>query len=374
MQPKLAVPRDTFTEAQITGLIRDDTSITIGNGMELIKRDLTVLDDVSEWLRGGSVSRDSLATLHGSMTFDISRQLSWGSAIVRPYMTISNGSIKARFNLGAYFTSTPATKMDANISTFDVTGYDILNGLNSLVGDSFAIQAGESYLAKVEDILLSQGYTKYTIEPTRYGTTAPSPKAWPMDTQTSWLIIVNELLKAVGYAPIYSDWDGRLVCQQHVEPRDRIAEWTYDRGQYTGQLVPGGTITHDYFNTPNRWVGIQGNVTDATTVITEGSGKFTYINQSDGETSVQQRGQTITKVLSFTAADQSALVAAVMAQVAIDRVVGSTIDIDTSANPLHWHNDIVKVETREFGIVNTQVTRWSMDIVTGKMQHSWAVL
>lgn len=374
MQPRLTVPRDTFTDAQITGLIRDDTSITVGRGMELLTRGLSVLDDLTDSLRDGNVQRDSLATLHGSCSFNISRQLSWGNAIVRPYVTISDGIDKARFNLGAYFTSTPQTQMDSNIPTFAVTGYDILHALNNLVGDSFAIQIGESYLAKVEDILVSQGYTQYVIEPTRWGTTAPSPKAWPMDEQTTWLAIVNDLLKAVGYAPIYSDWDGRVVCQQNLSPYERTPEWDYDRGEYTGQLFPGGSITHDYFATPNRWVGIQGNVTDAATVITEGSGKYTYINQNDGETSVTQRGLTVTKVMTLTVADQAALESAVLAQVAIDRVVGSTIDISTSVNPLHWHNDIVSVETRELGTVKAHVTRWSMDIVTGVMQHSWAVL
>ena len=373
MQPRVTSVRSTLTDAQVEGLIKTDASIKIGFGMELLDRSLNVLGDVTDSLRECSTGRDNTATIHGSCTFDIATPLPWGRAIVRPYMTIRNSTISATFNQGAYFTSTPNTKTDRLPRTYTVQGYDILNALNTLVGDSFAIGIGDAYLTVVESILIAQGYTEYSIDPQRATTTAPAAKGWPLDESTTWLMIVNDLLKAVGYRSIYSDWHGRLVCEAIVDTPTAAPEWYYTRGQFDGQLIPESDIAHDFFATPNRWVAINGN-TNTVTSPTEGNGVYTYVNQSQGETSVNERQQTITKVMTVDAADQAALVAAVMAEVAKDKNVGTTMEARTSANPLHWHQDVVSVETLEIGIVAMQQVRWSLNLRTGDMGHSWAVL
>lgn len=373
MQPRVTETRDTLTATQVESLIKTDASIKLGFGMELLDRDLNVLGDVTDSLRECSTGRDNTATIHGSCSFDIATQLPWGRAIVRPYMTIRNSLITARFNQGAYFTSTPSTKTDRMPRMYTVQGYDILTALNTLVGDSYAIGVGDNYLTAVESILLANGYTQYTIDPIRASTVAPAAKGWPLDESTTWLMIVNELLAAVGYRPIYSDWHGRLVCESIVDPGNMPPEWYYTRGLYDGQMVPESEIVHDFFATPNRWVGINGS-TNTTTTPTEGNGVFTYINQNQGETSVNDRGQTITKVMTVTAADQAALMAAVMAEVAKDKNVGTTMEARTSANPLHWHQDVVSVETVELGIVRMQEVKWVLNLRTGDMGHSWAVI
>lgn len=377
MRPKIDSYRSDFTEAQIDALIKTDTSIAIGHGMELINRDLMVLDDISRDLRDCTVTHDNSATLHNTSTFDITQRLAWGSAIVRPYVTIDNGTLKARFNMGAYFTEAPENEEDRLPTTFRVNGYDILKGLNNLVGDSYAIRIGDSYLDAVESILLSQGYTQYTIDPSRRGTLATTPKAWPIDETTTWLMIVNELLTAVGYAPIYSDWDGRLVCDQFTEPSMRITEWKYDKGVYTGQLVPGTKVKHDFYAAPNRWVGIRNSTQDTTgtAALIEGNGVFTYRNETKGETSIEGRGREQTKVIRVDVADQAALEAAVMAEVATDLVIGTLIEASTSCNPLHWHDDVVSVETSTLGTIRVRQNTWSMSLSDkGKMSHVWALL
>ncbi len=373
MQPRVTPVRITLTDAQVEGLIKTDASIKIGFGMELIDRDLNILGDVTDNLRECSTSRDNTATIHGGCTFDISTQLPWGRAIVRPYMTIKNSLITATFHQGAFFTSTPNIRTDRTPRTYTVQGYDILNALNTLVGDSFAIGVGDNYLTVVESILTGQGYSQYSIDPTRASTNAPSAKGWPLDETTTWLQIVNELLAAVGYRPIYSDWAGRLVCEALVDTINSAAEWTYTRGKFDGQMVPESEITHDFFATPNRWVGVNGN-TSTTATPTEGSGIYTYVNQNQGETSVAERGQVITKVMTVDAADQSALVAAVLAQVGIDKNIGTTMEAQSSANPLHWHQDTVSVETLELGIVRMKQVKWAMNLRTGGMSHSWAAI
>ncbi len=377
MQPRIAPIRSDLTETQIEALIKTDTSITIGRGMELLDKNLTVVTDITDDLQACTVSHDNFATLHGHLTCTLARQLTWGRAIVRPFVTIDNGVQKARFNMGAYFTNTPANEEDRTPAMFSVEGYDILNGLNNLVGDSYAINIGDNYLVAVEAILQGQGFTQYAIDPSRASTVAVAPKAWPIDDQTTWLMIVNEILSMVGYRSIYSDWDGRLICESHNAPVDRASEWTYTRGQFDGQLVPGTKINHDYFAAPNRWVGIRQSTQDTTgtVTLTEGNGIYTYLNETDGETSISARDQEITRVIQIEAADQAALVAAVRAEVAKDKAIGTSIEAATSCNPLHWHMDVVTVQTTTLGSVKVLSNTWSMDLMNkGNMSHSWAVL
>ncbi len=373
MQPRVLPIRGDLTAAQVEALIKTDPSIIVGCGMELLDRDLNVLADITQYLRTCTVTHENANTLHNVAQFTISTPLTWGRAVVRPFVTISNGVQKARFNMGAYFTSTPATITDEVPATYSVAGTDILNALNTLVGDSYSIMVGDNYLDAVESILTNLGYSQYIIDPVRLTTTAPAAKGWPLDENTTWLMIVNELLKAIGYAPIYSDQDGRLVCEQLRDDATRAPEWTYTRGQFDGQLVPGQEIVRDYFSTPNRWVGIQGTPAEGVTP-TEGNGVYTYVNTNDGDTSVSARDQLITRVLTLTAADQAALVAAVMAEVAKDKQVGTNVTATTSINPLHWHQDIVSFESLEIGNVRVKAISWSMDLLTGAMNHRWAVL
>ena len=142
VQPKLATPRELLSESTVVGLIRDDAAITLSAGLELIDRGLNVLADLTEWLEGGMVERSNYATLHGRADLDIATDLAWGSAIVRPFMVISNGTDEARFNLGAYFTNTPARVYGVEPRTYSVEGFDILHALATKVGDSYAVNAG----------------------------------------------------------------------------------------------------------------------------------------------------------------------------------------------------------------------------------------
>jgi hypothetical protein len=373
MQPPITNARSQFTEAQITKLIKRDP-ILVGAGMDLLDRDLNVLSSLSNNLVGGEVKRSNYATLHGSCSFGLTTQLAWGSAIVRPYMLMTNGTITARFNLGAYFTNTPDNVTGEDPTTYSVEGYDILDALNQEVGDGYAVNAGVEYLAAIETILINQGYSQYSIDTSRAGTLLPSAKGWAMSEKATWLRIVNELLAAIGYRGIYSDWDGRLICAPYTAPEERQAEWTYDDGEFTSELGPQQVIKHDFYRAPNRWVGVINNAQEGETP-TEGAGMFTYQNDSDGETSVEARGRVIQAPrIEVDAADQAALVTAVMQQVARDKVIDTMIEANTTPNPLHWHFDILKLTTAELGTLKLRENEWSLPLDGGQMTHIWAVV
>lgn len=377
MQPITADPRGRLTADQVRWLIQGAPAIEVTPGMELIDQDLSLIEDISEDLGGGHVARNSYATLHGTGAFAIRRVLHWPSAIVRPYMTFSDGDITARFNLGAYYTSVPERQSGEIPPTWDVTGFDILHRLADKTGIPYSIPAGTQYGTAVRTILTEQGYSRFIISPLAATKVLTSAYVSPLDDEKTWLSIVNDLLAAMGYAGIWSDWEGRLRCEPYVIPRERSVEWVYDADPDTSILSPQHTTVSDLYEAPNRWVFIRNNDVDGPAPV-EGNGIFTYINELVGETSVESRaGRIVTRIERIDAADQEALVNRAWVTIDADLRAPLLIRARTTPNPLHWHFDRIVIDDPS-GVVNpwsdVLSTEWSLPLDGSDMEHSWTVL
>lgn len=378
MQQLTEWPRDGFTDEQIVGLLQDSPALELTAGLELVDLDLNVLEDVSDDLAGGQVSRNSLADLHATCTLQITRDLDWGAGLVRPYLTVSDGQIAARFYLGVYHLNTPSRSAQESPPTFDVQGYDLLLRLADPVGDAWSIAVGDLYLTKVEEILRSLGFTQFIIDQEAAAKAAPTPRTWAFTDRVTWLQVVNDLLASVGYAGIWSDWNGRLRCSPYQLPAAREIEWTYTDDAATTMLTAEQTITQDFFDAPNKWIFYRGNGIDGETP-TEGNGRFGWVNYRVGLTSVEARGgRIITRMESVDAADQAALYAQALQMIQNDMDVATVIDQPTSANPLHWHLDRLLIQGAG-SIVDVQCTAWTLPLpggsgVPGDMSQTWRAI
>jgi hypothetical protein len=382
MQHPTDAPRSHLTVDQVVSLIQDSSTLTVDKGLELVNQALEVELDISPDLVGGSISRDSYADLHASATFELSADLDWQTAIIRPYMILSNGVLEARFNLGAFYTSTPKQSVKTAPRVHEVTGYDILHRLHDTVGDAYSVAQGAFYLAAVEEILQAQGFTKYIIDQRDAATALPSAKTWALDENIKWITVVNDLLAAIGYQGIWSDWNGYLRVQPYITPRDRAAEWAYRADDpAVSMLTSDRAVIRDYYESPNRWVAVVSNswsTTDAEgneveITPTENNGIWTYVNQTTGPTSVEAReGRTITRMLSIEAADQASLIAAAQVSIDADLRLSTTYEMGTAPNPLHWHFDRVILHDPELAeLRDVMVTSWTLDLDGGDMSQRW---
>lgn len=375
MQPPTAVPRDAFTSAQITALLQDASALTVAAGCELVDQGLAVLEDITDSLVSGSVSRNGYATLHGTATLELDRLLDWGSTLVRPYMTITDGVISARFNLGVYGTSMPSVTHGRTPYRYQVQGFDVLHLLNDPVGDAYAVAAGTGYLTAVENVLTGRGFTRYAIDQQSAASVLPLARTWPLDERTTWLTVVNDLLGSIGYQGIWSDWDGRLRVQAYDPPRERAAEWYYDTGQYTSMMGVERTVHQDWYFAPNRWVAVQSNAADQSTPVF-GNGVYIYLNSDFGPTSVSARnGRVVTRFLSIDAADHASLVAKAQVSIDADIRLPTTIEATTAPNPMHWHFDRLVLDDPAMGpVIDAVSTEWTLPLNGDDMTHLWSVL
>jgi hypothetical protein len=384
MQTPTDGPRSGFTRAQVAYLIQNAPVIDTDFGMELLNLDLSVAFDVSDFLVSATVSRSAYANIHGSASFTLAQPLSWGNSIVRPYFLMT-GPISStasalttmRFNLGAYFTDTPIEDLSQIPSTFDVTGYDILSILDDPIGDAYAVDIGSDPLDAVESILLGRGVTQYQIDrdATAAGRLLSSPMVWTLDDNVSWLTTVNALLAYVGYRGIWSDWNGVLHCETYTSPSDRAPEWTMDANIADTILTQRRKRTHDYYNAPNRWVFYRSSDTETAPPV-DGAGRYEFINNTEGETSVEARGgRTITKTGSVDAADQYSLIAAARQTIDADMQIPTTFEIETAPFPLAWHFDVYAVNDPALGAArNVLASQWSFNLDGSDMGQSWQVV
>lgn len=384
MQPRTASPREQYTSAQIVSLIRDWPSVHAVYGCEVLDMDLNVLADISDSLVGGSVKRSSYNALHGEAKFTLDIELEWGTAILRPYVVMSMPDVDARFNLGAYFPSTPKVQYGRDPILYEVTGYDILDRLNDPVGETYALSSSTVYLGAIEEIIQQQGYTKYVFDKFfSVGGGGPSAekklpfsRTWALAERATWLTIINELLSSIGYQGIWSDWDGNLRIQRYVSPSRLPSEWTYEEGGLYAMLSQIREIERDLYRAPNRWVFYQTNTTDDGEPPEEGNGIYTVTNDSDGPTSIEGRnGRVITKDVGLDVADHESLVETAQVTIDADRRIKTTMTHTGFPNPLHWHFDRVTLIDPDIGIsANVVVTEWELPLGEGDMSHEWTLL
>jgi hypothetical protein len=376
-------PRVGFTVAQVKYLIENTSSFDVTMGMELLDQGLSIIDDISEDLRAASVSRNSYANMHASLTFTIDNQLSWGNSIVRPYMEMTGVTSATdttlstmRFYLGAYVTDTPEEDMSLNVSSFDANGYDILSLLDDSIGDGYSVDAGELYLTRVELILQSRGFTKYVIDQDQAAAALTSAKTYTVDDNVTWLTVVNDLLAAVGYAGIWSDHNGYLRAQVYRSPTGRGPEWQMSDNPAVTLLTNRRTRQRDFYDAPNHWVFYRNSTTEGEQPTNDNGLRYEYTNQTGGETSVEARGgRVITKVVGVDAVDATSLQAQAQRTIDADNLIPTTIKIETAPFPLAWHFDRIEVSDAGLGaLVQVVATSWSLALDGSDMQWEWTVL
>lgn len=364
-------PRAAFTAAEVGYLIESAPSVRTGFGVELLNYDLSVDRDISSSVSEATVSRSNYANLHATASFKMAEPLNWGNSLVRPYYLMT-GPISStaqtlttmRFNLGVFYTDTPEEDLSEGPPSYDVTGYDFLSILDDPVGDAYTVDTGVSPLERVEDILLARGVLNYHIDQTRVGTLLTSPMVWTLDDNATWLTTVNRLLAYVGYQGIWSDWNGSLRVQQYTSPQDRPPEWVMSGAVGDTILTQRRRRTRDFYDAPNRWVFYRGNNTDDTAPI-DGDGRFEYVNQTVGDTSVEARGgRVITRVGSIDAADQTALVAAARRSIDADIRVPTKYQIELAPFPLSWHFDKFLITDPDIGLAYQEVlvSSWTLNL------------
>ncbi|MCU1677276.1 MAG: hypothetical protein JWM93_2034 [Frankiales bacterium] len=384
--------RDGWSAEQITSLLTSDVMYIVSSGCELLAGDLSVVDDISSDLLSGSITHVVDADgQHGTIAIQLSRELAWGIALIRPYMVLSNGDVTARFNCGVFALTTPERLIGSPIPTFDVQGYDRLYLLCRSVGDAYSITGGTLVLQAVRDTIAAAGLTGVLLDGTAQDKTLPTNMVWPLlraqrdergrflpghDTDYAWLDIVNDLLAVIGYRRLWVDENGFFRSEPDVDPLVRAVEFAFDFDDVKVIVGPNRTLVHDSWQVPNRWVFVQQNRASEAPAPTEGDGVYT-VPPPGAPHLPDQLGRDLDwpSVVHLDAADQATLVAQGDARVAADRRVATTLKVTTAPFPVVGHGDVYTYTDTALGsTVKVTSLMWTLDLLGADMTHEWSVI
>lgn len=373
MQQLIEYPRNTLTNAQVLQAIQYSSHVDIDAGLDLLDATSTFVADVSPALLvdTASVTRDNTAMIPGGFSGTLEPAQAtvngapwvpaWGLDRIRPWMTMDakTGLGPIRFNLGVFLATTPGQALNEDAPSavqYAVTGYDKMYLLTNEVGDSYSVAAGTNIATAVQTVLTAAAYYDSLALLENNGSTTATDMVWPLtsDHQYTYLDVINDLVAAGGYAPLWVDQNGAYRLQAFIAPGSRQSELYLAAGATASAIAlygsaalavaqgivayEGRAVTLDTWNVPNYWRFVQNGLTF---VPVEGGGLYTVANYGDGPTSQFAVQRTIRTTQYLDAASQAALVTQGDAIVAAAKAGAEQYTLNTGPIPIAGNYDIV---------------------------------
>lgn len=358
MQP---LARDGYTAAQVSALLTSPDMV-IDMGVDLLNADLSLVEDISADVdpAGSKVGRYMLANAHGSCDLTVSRELAWGKARVRPWVTQSSltAGVSVRWNLGVYVLTTPESSYGETPRAWPVVGHDQLSLLGS-IGDSYSVAAGANVLDAVRATLTLGGIVApILLDSSGSAKVLTSDMTWPLTSSDSptYLRVANELLASISYRGLWVDWDGAFRGTPYVTPADRPAEMRLDVGSLiTGIVAEDRRVANDLWSAPNSWVFIGNNWSTAPV---SDNGRYETSNQSAGLSSIDSLERVVMAPAQFLDATTQADLELQGDRIkAADMRSTEVISITTSPLPCMWHADRFEYADAALGSDRQTVSR-----------------
>ena len=140
MEGLTVAPRSHLAEGQVYRLLTGP-AVSVSAGLELLDETNQLIEDITGDLgEGGQIEWDNRTPIRGSCRLPLLRPLSWGRARVRPYMTLADGAVTARFNLGVFVLTTPDEQRGEDPITYQVTGYDLITLMQNGPADTYTVE------------------------------------------------------------------------------------------------------------------------------------------------------------------------------------------------------------------------------------------
>lgn len=348
MQPLLANPRQSLTEAAVRGLLQSESTIRIDYGATALDGDFSTVADISAYIGTGSqIESDARRTVHRTCTLNIDADVidsgwSYLSGFIRPYMTMTDvaSGVTARFNLGVYTLTTPTRPLGPTPATLQFQGYDLIYLLRQEVGDSYEVVAGSDPAQAAADVIgLAIPEVQVVVTPS--GSTLPVQLSWPFnpDQPVTFLDIVQVLLASIGYREVWVDWDGVFRIEPFVDLQQEDYEWTFNVLDPDNIVSDDARQDIDLYDVPNWWRFV---MTDLSDTPVEGVTQFTWTDSSPTNPgSTVNRGRLIRHIESVAAATYGDLITYAQRVIARSMSPGEGFTVKTQPFPLAWHLDVI---------------------------------
>ena len=353
-------------------------NLRIDAGLDLLDSNDVFIEDITQHFnpKKSTIRRTNGQNdpylIHGTARLAIANEYLWHTQRFRPHITLTDMKTDEsyRWNLGIFLGETPEAEGGSSPRVYRVEAYDKLLITRVPYGQTYTVAAAANIIDAVETLLTSLG-EPHALDQTAAAVTMPSARVWPVDQSNTYVKIINDLLAMIGYRSLYVDREGTFRSSPFLDVATAPSAWTYDAEASASTVVANYTLTNDLFTVPNKWVFVRNDTDPALTFPTEGDGIYTVTNQSDGVTSIDSRGRTITKVVQVDAASHDALIAQGDVIVETDRQPEVKLDLRTGVNPTHWETDVLTITAPDVGLQAARFVEegWALPLSGQPMRH-----
>ena len=167
------------------------------------------------------------------------------------------------------------------------------------------------------------------------------------DVGTSYLKIVNELLKEINYNPLWFDASGAAILEPASVPTAANIEHTLDASNVRSLLLPSLTRETDVYSSPNVWVCVCSNA--------DKSGPMTATAENtnpQSPLSIPRRGRRIVRVVRVNNIASQAELQAYADRLRNESMIGGeTVVVKTALLPGYGVLDVVGLHFGELNAV-----------------------
>lgn len=265
-----------------------------------------LLDERGELVRelegasDGSLAFNMDATVRCGGTVDLADAdgVDWLHSLIRPVWSCTSGGESVEVPFGVYVPVVGERRRRGGRETTTFRLLDVTCRLDDACPDYVHVPAGAQVVATARAFAAQQGLHRLRVTDSQE--TLKAGLTWPPGTP--WRTVVNELLRAAGYAAVWADRHGQVVVEPYVPPNRRAVARIFRHGS-TSIISADSTAFDKMNNVPNRVVTVGRSAdVDAPSPV----GQAVNINPAD-PLSYPRLGRWVTRVFTEDATEKAVL-------------------------------------------------------------------
>lgn len=268
-----------------------------------------------------------------------------------------------KYELGRYVLSSPVRSSNGGAVYRSVEAYDQTIILTEdKAASRVLIRAGQPYTNAVLAILSQAGILQTKVE----YSALQIPVDLEFEIGTPKLEIINYLLKAINFVPLYFDAKGYACSRPYIEPIQRKIDRSFVSDALS-VMLSGAEQSMDIFGIPNKFIRYLSSPERGELI-------SVYTNTDTASVlSVPNRGRVITDIEKVDDIADRATLDSYTRRAAAERMQAyETVKFQSALMPGHEYQDCIAVINNELGISDKYVeTAWQMELAAGgKMIHT----
>ena len=326
------------------------------------------VSDVTEHLivTGSRVEYDLTRRIPGTARLKWGLELPTGAYKVQLSMSVTDVVTRATVtvDVGRWIMETPPRQAGTEPPVWTVDCYDPIMSLDNQIPRTWYVPDGALVSDAILDCLDASGAGVEHGQFTGADATLIGPRVWPLDGETAWLDIIDELAKAAGWNAVWADRRGRIETNEWQDPKSLPPLFGWSTDDERTVITHNSKLEADVWGVPNQWIIIQNVAEDDTEIPEAGRGIVTYRNERDGPASIEARGREVNCVVFVDATDHAALELEAGKRIGNDSKLARRVEFYVSPQPTLWHATLIELSIPELGIRNerAEVTRWELPL------------